>query len=46
LVNDYLVCVGTIARLVRNNETRSALLGSETAAQFTELLRAGSMVIE
>ena len=46
MVNDYLVCVGTIARLVRNSETRSALLESETAADLTELLRAGSMTIE
>ncbi len=46
MVNDYLVCVGAIARLVRNTETRSALLASETAAELIELLRAGSRLLD
>ena len=46
MVNDYLVCVGAIARLVRNEETRTALLQCDTAAEFTELLRAGSVLLE
>jgi mannitol/fructose-specific phosphotransferase system IIA component (Ntr-type) len=46
MVNDYLVCVGAIARLVRNEETRSGLLECGTALELTELLRAGSMRLE
>ncbi len=46
MVNDYLVCVGALARLVSEEETRSALMQSATAAEFTELLRAGSLLLE
>jgi mannitol/fructose-specific phosphotransferase system IIA component (Ntr-type) len=46
MVTDYLVCVGAIARLVRNSETRTALLASATAAELIELMRAGSMLLE
>ncbi|MFN2476431.1 MAG: PTS sugar transporter subunit IIA [Chthoniobacterales bacterium] len=46
MVNDYLVCVGAIARLVRNAETRSALLQCGTAAELVELLRVGSTLLE
>src|SRR3989454_3977607 len=31
LVNDYLICVGTLARLVRDDATRSALLHAQTS---------------
>jgi mannitol/fructose-specific phosphotransferase system IIA component (Ntr-type) len=40
LVNDYLICVGTLARLVKDDTTRSALLHAETARQFIEALTA------
>ncbi len=46
MVNDYLVCVGALARLVSDEKTRVALMQSATAAEFTELLRAGSLLLE
>lgn len=46
MINDYLICVGGLARLVRDDETRAALLRSATAAEFVELLRAGSLLLE
>ncbi len=38
LVNDYLVCVGTLARLVRDDTTRSRLLHAETTREFIDAL--------
>jgi len=38
LVNDYLICVGTLVRLVKDDATRSALLHAETASQFIDAL--------
>jgi mannitol/fructose-specific phosphotransferase system IIA component (Ntr-type) len=46
MINDYLVCVGALARLVRDKETRAALLQSATAEEFVEILRAGSLLLE
>jgi len=38
LVNDYLICVGTLARLVRDDAIYSALLGAETEREFLDAL--------
>ena len=38
LINDYLICVGTLARLVRDDAIRSALLHAETPHEFIEVL--------
>jgi mannitol/fructose-specific phosphotransferase system IIA component (Ntr-type) len=38
LVNDYLICVGTLARLVRDDATRSALLSVQTPHEFVDAL--------
>jgi hypothetical protein len=38
LVNDYLICVGTLARLVRDDATRSVLLHAETPREFLDAL--------
>jgi mannitol/fructose-specific phosphotransferase system IIA component (Ntr-type) len=38
LVNDYLICVGTLARLVKDDATRSTLLGAETPREFLDAL--------
>ena len=38
LVNDYLICVGTLARLVRDDATRSTLLHAETPREFLDAL--------
>jgi mannitol/fructose-specific phosphotransferase system IIA component (Ntr-type) len=38
LVNDYLVLVGTLARITQNEQHRQALLAAPTAAEFIEIL--------
>jgi mannitol/fructose-specific phosphotransferase system IIA component (Ntr-type) len=38
LVNDYLICVGTLARLVKNDATRSALLRAKSPGEFLDAL--------
>jgi fructose PTS system EIIBC or EIIC component len=40
LVNDYLICVGTLVRLVRDDATRSALLNAHTPREFIDVLTA------
>ena len=38
LVNDYLICVGTLVRLVKDHATRASLLEAETPRQFLDAL--------
>lgn len=38
LVSDYLVCVGTLVRLLREDATRSALLHAQTPREFIDVL--------
>ena len=40
MVNDYLICVGGLARRLNREATREALLAASTPAQFLERLRA------
>jgi mannitol/fructose-specific phosphotransferase system IIA component (Ntr-type) len=40
LVNDYLICVGTLVRLVRDDATRSGLLRAQTPREFIDGLTA------
>jgi mannitol/fructose-specific phosphotransferase system IIA component (Ntr-type) len=40
LVNDYLICFGTLVRLVRNDAVRSALLHAQTPREFIDALTA------
>jgi mannitol/fructose-specific phosphotransferase system IIA component (Ntr-type) len=40
LVNDYLICVGTLVRLVRDDTIRSALLHAQTPREFVDALAA------
>jgi mannitol/fructose-specific phosphotransferase system IIA component (Ntr-type) len=40
LVNDYLICVGTLVRLVRDDATRSTLLHAQTPREFIDVLTA------
>jgi mannitol/fructose-specific phosphotransferase system IIA component (Ntr-type) len=42
MVNDYLICVGALARALNHEGTRQALLAASTPAEFVERLRAGS----
>ena len=45
MVTDYLVCVGALARLTKDEETRRALMDAESAAALIEILRAGSLLL-
>jgi mannitol/fructose-specific phosphotransferase system IIA component (Ntr-type) len=38
LVNDYLICFGTLVRLTKDDAIRTALLEAETPRQFLETL--------
>ena len=39
LVNDYLICVGALARLIKDDATRAALMRAQTPREFVDLLR-------
>jgi len=43
LINDYLICLGTLARLVNHRTIRSALLNAGTAREFMEALTAETL---
>ena len=43
LLSDYLVCVGTLARLVKDETTRSRLLNAETPHEFIQALTADTL---
>src|SRR5262249_7490864 len=43
LLSDYLVCVGTLARLVKDETIRSKLLNAETPHEFIEALAADTL---
>jgi mannitol/fructose-specific phosphotransferase system IIA component (Ntr-type) len=45
-VTDYLVCVGALARVVKDKERRDALMAAGTAEEFVELLRSTSLAVE
>lgn len=40
LLNEYLVCVGALARLLKNAEVRQRLLFAATPQEFLDILRA------
>ncbi|HEX8281227.1 MAG TPA: PTS sugar transporter subunit IIA [Chthoniobacterales bacterium] len=46
MVTDYLVCVGALARLTRDEKTRGRLMEVATAAEFVAILREGSLLLE
>ena len=46
MVTDYLVCVGALARVVKEKSRRDALMAAETAEEFVDLLRDGSLAVE
>lgn len=39
MVNDYLICVGALARLLKSEERRRTLLEASTASEFFDRLR-------
>jgi fructose PTS system EIIA component len=46
MIQDYLVCVGALARLAKDDSIRKALLRAETASEFIEQLRSASLQVE
>lgn len=44
LVNDYLVVVGTLARITKDEERRRALFEATTPAEFIETLRSAALL--
>jgi mannitol/fructose-specific phosphotransferase system IIA component (Ntr-type) len=38
LISDYLICVGTLARLVKDEAKRSSLLAAESSQEFLDTL--------
>jgi mannitol/fructose-specific phosphotransferase system IIA component (Ntr-type) len=43
MVTSYLVCVGGLARVVKDKERREALMSVATGEEFIELMREGSL---
>jgi len=46
MVTDYLVCLGTLARVVKDQAQRDALMAAATAEEFIELVRSGAHLVE
>lgn len=46
MVTDYLVCVGAVARVVKDKAKRDALMQASTGEQLVEQLRAGALSVE
>ena len=46
MVTDYLTCVGALARLSSDERTRAALDEAITPAEFVDVLRRGSLLLE
>jgi mannitol/fructose-specific phosphotransferase system IIA component (Ntr-type) len=46
MVTNYLVCLGALARVVKDKECRDKLMAAETGEEFVELMRAGSLALE
>jgi len=43
LVNDYLICVGTLARLVKDDAIRATLLRAQVPREFLDALTAETL---
>jgi mannitol/fructose-specific phosphotransferase system IIA component (Ntr-type) len=46
MIQDYLVCVGALARLTKDDSIRAGLLETRTPAEFIEQLRSASLLLE
>lgn len=46
MVTDYLVCVGAVARVVKNKQSRDLLMQMTTGEDFVQHLRAGAFLVE
>jgi mannitol/fructose-specific phosphotransferase system IIA component (Ntr-type) len=45
MIQDYLVCVGTLARLAKDDSIRAALLEAKSKTEFIEHLRSASLLL-
>jgi PTS system fructose-specific IIC component len=46
MVTNYLVCVGALARLTKDEKTRAPLMSAASAAEFVEILREAWLLLE
>lgn len=46
MINDYLICVGALARITHDPANRQLLMKASTPAEFLEVLRAGWLLLE
>src|SRR4051812_35107755 len=46
MVTDYLVCLGALARAVKDKSRREALMAATTAEDFIEQIRAETLAVE
>ncbi|MEY2562102.1 MAG: hypothetical protein QOH88_295 [Verrucomicrobiota bacterium] len=46
MVTDYLVCVGAVARVVKDQRKRDELIAVANAEEFVEILRSGAHLVE
>ena len=46
MVTDYLVCVGALARAVKDKASRVALMEAQSEEEFVELIRGESLTVE
>ncbi|HEX8076463.1 MAG TPA: PTS sugar transporter subunit IIA [Chthoniobacterales bacterium] len=46
MVTDYLVCLGALARAVKDKKRRDALMAAQTGEEFVEQVRAESLALE
>jgi mannitol/fructose-specific phosphotransferase system IIA component (Ntr-type) len=46
MVTDYLVCVGAVARVVKDKERRDALMAATTGEEVVDQLRTASLLVE
>jgi mannitol/fructose-specific phosphotransferase system IIA component (Ntr-type) len=46
MVTDYLVCVGALARVVKDKSRRDALMAASTAEDLVEQIRTGALLLE
>jgi len=46
MVTSYLVCIGAIARVVKDRGGREALMAATTAEEFVEIIRERWLAVE
>jgi mannitol/fructose-specific phosphotransferase system IIA component (Ntr-type) len=42
MVSDYLICIGTLARLLKNSDLRDDLMRAPTAIRIVEILKSAA----